>query len=410
VVTGTTGQTDLHAFADEVDQFLSHTLPRTEVAVGSRADEPDVIEVHGLERRPEPDAAAAVVAASAWQALRFDADLGWITGPRRYGGRELPPEFECLYVERESAYDVPDVTPLNVGIKMLSAAILGHGSEHLRQSVLPALHRGDLVGCQLFSEPDAGSDLSAVRSSARLHEGTWELVGEKVWTSKAQFSDLGLCLARTAATEDPHVGLTMFLVDMHAPGVEVRPLRQMNGHASFNHVLLDGVRVPDAYRLGDVGEGWAVVRTTLMSERAGVGKGAKDPAGHALDRMLELVPRMDLGGDPLVRQELADLYGRVRIAEFASQRSQSAPGPAGSINKLFRSRNLQRASTLAGRMLGPRVIAGGGVDDVWSDFVLCAPGVRLGGGTDEIQLNVLAERVLGLPRDPRPSTENERGR
>jgi alkylation response protein AidB-like acyl-CoA dehydrogenase len=184
----------------------------------------------------------------------------------------------------------------------------------------------------------------------------------------------------------------------------------MNGHASFNHVLLDGVRVQDAYRLGDVGEGWAVVRTTLMSERAGVGKGAKDPAAHALDRMLELVPRMDLGGDSLVRQELADLYGRVRIAEFASQRSQAAPGPAGSINKLFRSRNLQRASTLAGRMLGPRVIASGGVDDVWSDFVLCAPGVRLGGGTDEIQLNVLAERVLGLPRDPRPSTENERGR
>ena len=148
--------------------------------------------------------------------------------------------------------------------------------------LLPALHRGDLIGCQLFSEPDAGSDLSAVRSSATLHEETWELVGEKVWTSKAQFSDLGLCIARTAVAEDPHAGLTMFLVDMHAPGVEVRPLRQMNGHASFNHVLLDGVRVPDAYRLGDVGEGWAVVRTTLASERAGVGKGAKDPAGHAL--------------------------------------------------------------------------------------------------------------------------------
>jgi alkylation response protein AidB-like acyl-CoA dehydrogenase len=410
VVTGTTGQTDLHAFANEVDQFLSRTLPRPEVAVGSRADESDVIEVHGLERRPEPDAAAAVVAAAAWQALRFDADLGWITGPRRYGGRELPPEFERLYVERESAYDVPDVTPLNVGIKMLSAAILGHGSEYLRQTVLPALHRGDLIGCQLFSEPDAGSDLSAVRSSAMLHEGTWELVGEKVWTSKAQFSDLGLCIARTAVAQDPHVGLTMFLVDMHAPGVEVRPLRQMNGHASFNHVLLDGVRVPDAHRLGDVGEGWAVVRTTLMSERAGVGKGAKDPAGHALDRMLELVPRLGLGGDSLVRQELADLYSRVRIAEFASQRSQVVPGPAGSINKLFRSRNLQRASTLAGKMLGPRVVANGGVDAMWGDFILCAPGVRLGGGTDEIQLNVLAERVLGLPRDPRVIDGNERGR
>jgi alkylation response protein AidB-like acyl-CoA dehydrogenase len=138
-----------------------------------------------------------------------------------------------------------------------------------------------------------------------------------------------------------------------------------------------------------------------MSERAGVGKGAKDPAGHALDRMLELVPRLGLVDDSLVRQELADLYGRVRIAELTSQRSQAAPGPAGSINKLFRSRNLQRASTVAGKMLGPRVVASGGVDAMWTDFILCAPGVRLGGGTDEIQLNVLAERVLGLPRDPR---------
>ena len=361
----------------------------------------DVIEVHGLERRREAAAAKAVEAAAAWQALKFDAGLGWITGPRRYGGRELPAEYERLYAERESDFLAPDVTPLNVGTKMLSAAILGHGSELLRQEVLPALHRGDLIGCQLFSEPDAGSDLSALRTSATVDEGTWKLSGEKVWASKAEFSDLGLCIARTEATEDPHDGLTMFLVDMHAPGVEVRPLRQMNGHASFNHVLLEHVRVPDTARLGAVGGGWAVVRTTLMSERAGVGKGALDPAANALGRMLELVPRLGLGDDTLVRHGLADLYGRVRIAEFVSERSQAAPGPAGSINKLFRSRNLQRASTLAGTMLGPRVTAGTGGDAMWTDFVLCVPGVRVGGGTDEIQLNVLAERVLGLPRDRR---------
>jgi alkylation response protein AidB-like acyl-CoA dehydrogenase len=169
----------------------------------------------------------------------------------------------------------------------------------------------------------------------------------------------------------------------------------MNGHASFNQVWLDGVCVPDTHRLGEVGEGWAVVRTTLMSERAGVGQGGKDPAGHALGRMLELVSHVGLSDDSLIRQELADLYGRVRISEFASQRSQAAPGPAASINKLFRSRNLQKASALAGKILGPRLTA----NAMWTDFVLCAPGVRLGGGTDEMQLNVLAERVLGLPRD-----------
>ena len=399
MVTGSEDQPDLHTFAEEVEQFLSQALPRRQ---GGASVASDVIEVHGLERRPEPEAAAAVTAAAAWQALKFDAGLGWITGPRRYGGRELPTPYGRVYAEREAAYDAPDVTPLNVGTKMLSAAILAHGSELLRRQLLPALHRGDVIGCQLFSEPDAGSDLSAVRTTATLHQGEWELVGEKVWTSKAQFSDLGLCVARTAAADDPHAGLTMFLVDMRGPGVEVRPLRQMNGHASFNQVLLDGARVPDTHRVGAVGEGWAVVRTTLMSERAGVGKGAKDPADSALGRMLELGPGLGLVDDVLLRQELADLYGHVRTAEFASQRSQAAPGPAGSINKLLRSRNLQRASTLAGNMLGPRLVAGEGGDAMWTDFVLCAPGVRLGGGTDEIQLNVLAERVLGLPRDPRP--------
>ncbi len=398
MVTDTTDPTDLHAFAHEVEQFLSRTLPRRECGVAAASE---IIEVHGLERRPDAETAAAVTAARAWQALKFDAGLGWITGPQRYGGRELPVAFERLYAEREAEFLAPDVTPLNVGTKMLSAAILGHGSELLRQEVVPALHRGDLIGCQLFSEPDAGSDLSAVRSSATLEKGAWTLSGDKVWTSKAQFSDLGLCIARTAVAEDPHAGLTMFLVDMHAPGVEARPLRQMNGHASFNQVLLRDVRVPDASRLGEVGEGWAVVRTTLMSERAGVAKGTLDPAGTALSRMLELVPGLGLGDDALVRQGLADLYGRVRIADFVSARSQAAPGPAGSINKLFRSRNLQRASTLAGRILGPRVTAGTGGDAMWADFVLCVPGVRLGGGTDEMQLNVLAERVLGLPRDRR---------
>ncbi len=398
VVTDTAAPTDLHAFAQEVEQFLSRTLSRRPVGVAASSD---IIEVHGLERRPEEATAAAVAAAAAWQALKFDAGLGWITGPQRYGGRDLPAAFERLYAERESEFLAPDVMPLNVGTKMLSAAILGHGSELLRQKVVPALHRGDLIGCQLFSEPDAGSDLAAVRSSATLEDGTWTLSGEKVWTSKAQFSDLGLCLARTAAADDPHAGLTMFLVDMHSAGVEVRPLLQMNGHASFTQVLLREVQVPDASRLGDVGEGWAVVRTTLTSERAGVSQGTPDPAGTALGRLLELVPGLGLRDDALVRQGLADLYGRVRIADFVSARSRAAPGPAGSINKLFRSRNLQRASTLAGRMLGPRVTAGTGGDAMWADFVLCVPGVRLGGGTDEMQLNALAERVLGMPRDQR---------
>ena len=395
--------TDLAAFAHEVDSFLAGRLPRrdSDTARGDAA----VIEVHGLEHRPDAEVAAAVVAAARWQAQRFDAGFGWITGPPCDGGRGLPSSFERLYWEREAEYLAPDLTPLNVGTKMLSAAIVAHGSDAIRRQYLPALHRGDLIGCQLFSEPDAGSDLSAVRTSATWREGVWAVAGEKVWTSKAQFSDLGLCLARTSPSEDTHRGLTMFLVDMHDPGVEVRPLRQMNGHASFNQVLLDGALVPDSHRLGEVGGGWSVVRTTLMSERAGVGRGVTDPAAIALDRMIALSRRLDRARDPLLRQGVADLYARVRMADFISQRGQAAerrgmaPGPEGSINKLARTRNLQRAAALIGRVLGPRLVAD---EHAWTDFVLCAPGIRLGGGTDEIQLTVLAERVLGLPREPRP--------
>jgi alkylation response protein AidB-like acyl-CoA dehydrogenase len=406
VLTISSPPTALSAFAQEVDRFLSAHLPLR--PAGPSTGSAEVIEVHGLERRSEDEIAAAVVAASRWQAQRFDAGFGWITGPVDDGGRGLPLSFERIYWEGEARYVAPDLTPLNVGTKMLSAAIVGHGSEALRRTYLPALHRGDLIGCQLFSESDAGSDLAAVRSSATWRDGAWEIVGDKVWTSKAQFSDLGLCLARTATGDDPHQGLTMFLVDMHAPGVEVRPLRQMNAHASFNQVRLNGVPVPDAHRVGDVGQGWSVVRTTLTSERAGVGRGAMDPAAAALERLMALPGREHRAADPLLRQSLADLYARVRIADFASQRAQvadrrgAAAGPEGSINKLARTRNLQRASALVGRALGPRLVADG---QAWSDFVLCAPGVRLGGGTDEIQLNVLAERVLGLPREPRPESK-----
>ncbi len=223
--------------ARKSSSFFPARLPRREA--GHCRTRTDVLEVHGLERRPEAATRRRGGRGGEVAGLKFDAGLGWITGPQRYGGRELSAAYRAPLLRSASrpSMSLPDVTPLNVGTKMLSAAILGHGSELLRQEILPALHRGDLIGCQLFSEPDAGSDLAAVRSSATWTRGHGSCAGEKVWASKAQFSDLGLCIARTEAAEDPHDGLTMFLVDMHAPGVEVRPLRQMNGHASFNQVV-----------------------------------------------------------------------------------------------------------------------------------------------------------------------------
>jgi acyl-CoA dehydrogenase len=396
---------DLATFAEEVEAFLSSQLstsPSNQAA--PPAGGAPRLEIHGLERRDDGAVAAAVAAAIRWQAARFDAGLGWLTGPPRYGGRGLGTEYEDLYLAREASYGAPDTTPLNVGTKLLSSAVLAHGTDDQCRRVLPALHRGDVVGCQLFSEPDAGSDLAAVRTTATRCAGGWELEGTKVWTSKAQFADHGLCLARTGAGVAHH-GLTMFLVDMHAPGVEVQPLRQMNGQASFSQVTLSKVALNDAQLVGTEGEGWAVVRTTLASERAAVGRGRPDPALAAWDALRALPAETRTA--PGVRHALADLYAHVRIAELSASRAQrtGAPGPGGSANKLMRGRNLQSAADLAGQVRGAQLLVG---EDSWSDLVTCAPGVRIAGGTDEIQRNVLAERVLGLPREPRRSTEPRR--
>lgn len=393
---------DLATFADEVEAFLVSQLSASSTnPAGPTAEGAPRLEIHGLERRGDAEVAAAVAAAIRWQAARFDAGLGWLTGPPRYGGRGLSTEYEDLYLAREASYGAPDTTPLNVGIKLVSSAVLAHGTDDQCQRVLPALHRGAVVGCQLFSEPDAGSDLASVRTTATRCVGGWALEGTKVWTSKAQFADIGLCLARTGGGV-AHQGLSMFLVDMHAPGVDVQPLRQMNGQASFCQVTLSNVAVDDTQLVGAEGDGWAVVRTTLASERAGVGRGRPDPAAAAWDAFRSLPT--ETRAAPRVRQDMADLYARVRIAELSAARSQGtgSPGPGGSANKLRRGRNLQGAADLAGQLRGLHLLVG---EDSWSDLVTCAPGVRIAGGTDEIQRNVLAERILGLPREPRRSTD-----
>ena len=240
----------------------------------------------------------------------------------------------------------------------------------------------------------------------------WILTGQKVWTSGAQYSDIGEIITRTDPDKPKHKGLTMFLMDMHAPGVEVRPLRQMTGGASFNEVFLTEVRVPDSHRLGDVDEGWGVALTTLMNERASIGGGGarrrRRPAPAGSSRW-----RSDFGlaDDPIVRQKLADAATCTRrsratrtCGRWRRSRPARRPGPEMSIAKLALTQNGQRTAALVSDLLGPRLVADTGEwgTYAWSEFVLGVPGMRVAGGTDEVMRNIVGERVLGLPKEPMP--------
>jgi alkylation response protein AidB-like acyl-CoA dehydrogenase len=298
-----------------------------------------------------------------------------------------------------------------ISLGMVAPTILTHAIEPIRRRYLAALYRGDLIGCQLFSEPGAGSDLAGISTRAIRDGDHWIVEGQKVWTSGAHYSDIGLLLARTSPGPR-HRNLTAFVVDMAAPGVDVRPLRQMTGGAAFNEVFLSDVTVPDDHRLGEVDGGWTVALTTLMHERNSVG-GAGGGAGIlSTARLIATARQFGLDRDPVARQALASVYTRLAVARYtrlrseARRRSGMPPGPEGSIAKLAHTQNLAAVADLMTRFLGPRLIADSGEWGTWAwhEFVLGVPGFRLGGGTDEIQRNILAERVLGLPKDPPPAT------
>ena len=247
------------------------------------------------EEQSPKEERAKVAAAKAWRKRRFDADLGWITGPAEYGGRDLPKEYEQIYLSLEDGYAVPEQGCLGVGLGMVVPTILAHGTESARRSYLPQLLGADIVGCQLFSEPGSGSDLASVSTRAIRDGDGWLITGQKVWTSGAHYSDIGEILCRTDTAAPKHKGLTAFVVDMHASGVDVRPLRQMTGGSSFNEVFLDNVFVSDSDRLGPVNEGWGVAQTTLMNERASIG-GSRTQGGltGARRRLTELLIHMGL--------------------------------------------------------------------------------------------------------------------
>ncbi|MFF3332803.1 acyl-CoA dehydrogenase family protein [Streptomyces sp. NPDC002888] len=356
--------------------------------------------------------------ARAWQRVRHENGFGWITGPPEYGGRGLTPVHDLLYDAVESEYDVPDTGVLSVvGLGMIGPTILAHAQPGMKDRWLPAMYRGDAVACQLFSEPGAGSDLASVATRAVREGEEWVLNGQKVWTSVAQHSQLGLALTRTNPDAPKHRGITAFLVPMDTPGVEVRPLRQMTGGADFNEVFLTDVRIPDDHRLGEVDGGWTVALTTLMNERATVGSEGAGPVAAALspDRLSALMRATWTWDDRALRARLAELLVDAMATEHLNARALRklrggiAPGPEMSVSKLMYGQNLTRAAHFVSDVLGPRIIADTGQwgTYAWSELFLATPALRILGGTEEIMKNILAERVLGLPKEPSTAAVKE---
>ncbi|MCU1501439.1 MAG: acd, partial [Ilumatobacteraceae bacterium] len=286
--------------------------------------------------------------------------------------------------------------------------IVAHGTDEQKQRWLPPMFTGEERWCQLFSEPGAGSDFAGLACRAVLDGDEWVVNGQKVWNSYAHKAQIGQLMARTDPDVPKHQGLTMFLLPLDTPGVEVRPLRQMTGDAEFNEVFLTDVRIPDANRVGAPGSGWRAVLTTLMSERASVGAGKASQGVNPVQMITELARHLGRTSDPIVRQKLAEVHLNDFLtrkvsarAEAERERSGAERGAEGSILKLLGSRQNCRIGDLAGELLGPAFAADGGEWGTysWAKYRCGAPGLRIAGGTDEIQHNILSERILGLPRE-----------
>ncbi|MEU7062202.1 acyl-CoA dehydrogenase family protein [Streptomyces sp. NPDC046161] len=352
---------------------------------------------------------------------RFDAGLAWVHYPEGLGGLGAPRALQAVVDGELEAAGAPDNDPrrIGIGLGMAAPTILAYGTEEQKRRFLRSLWLGEEVWCQLFSEPGAGSDLAALGTRA-VHDAAsdeWTVDGQKVWTSSAHTARWAILIARTDPALPKHQGITYFLCDMHAPGVEVRPLRQITGEAEFNEVFLTGVRIPDSHRLGAVGQGWAVARTTLMNERVSIG-GMRIPREGGMIAPVAAAwrERPELRTHAL-HQRLLELWVEAEVARLTGERlrqqlAAGQPGPEGSGMKLTFARLNQEISGLEVELLAeegllyedwtmrrPEIVDFTGRDAGYR--YLRAKGNSIEGGTSEILLNIVAERVLGLPPEPR---------
>ena len=347
-----------------------------------------------------------------WQKRKYDdgwACLGWAP---EWGGRGASPIEEVIWRQEVAHYELPTNFFL-IGQGMIAPTLMAWATADDKARYLPPLASGEEVWCQLFSEPAGGSDLAALRTRAEPDGDDWIINGQKIWTSGAHYADYGVIVVRTDPTLPKHKGLSYFYIDMRAPGVEVKPIKQLTGDADFNEVYFTDVRVSDRQRLGDVGQGWQVALTTLMNERAAIGGGI---GKMDVDLAIAIAQDVELDGQPAienaaVRTRIADWYVQEAGLKYTGYRSLTAlsrgalPGPENSIGKLVGAPKMQAMASFLMDLLG----ASGAITDealaakagIIQRAYMGAPGMRIAGGTDEIMANIIAERVLGLPQEPR---------
>ena len=349
--------------------------------------------------------------AKAWQKKK--ADAGWAVPhwPKEYGGRGASPIERVIWQQEEGVFGKLGALFI-IGQGMCGPTMMAYATEEQKRHYLPPLASGENIWCQLFSEPSGGSDVAGLRTRAEKDGDDWVINGQKIWTSGAHYSDYGILITRNDPNVAKHKGLTMFFLDMKSPGVEVKPIKQANGQAEFNEVYFTNVRIPDAQRLGGVGDGWNVSLTTLMNERMSIGAnvatGLPELFDYACNLMLEDGLAID---DRAVRSKIATWAVRTSGLKYTSYRAISAlskgerPGPENSIGKLVSASMLQEIATYAVDLQGAKGVLNGPDDaEIAGKFqamLLRSPATRVEGGTDEILRNIIAERVLGLPGDIR---------
>jgi alkylation response protein AidB-like acyl-CoA dehydrogenase len=387
-------ETDLEQFRARVRAFLEEHAPKRKQQT---EDDDDSAEMEAT--------VADLPTQKAFQAALFDAGLAGLTWPKPWG-QGLTPEHTRIFNEEAAGYDLP-TSAYTIGLGMVIPTMIEFGTDEQRERYVHKALRGEEIWSQLFSEPGAGSDVASLQTRAERDGDEWVINGQKVWTTGAQLSDFGAIIARTNPENPKHRGITMFIVDFKAPGVEIRPIKQINGGSGFNEVFFSDVRVPDAWRIGEVDDGWRCAIAMLMNERVAIGAGGGGGRGLSVKALARLAESKGLKDDPVVRQGIADVYIGQTIMKFIGLRiraavtSGRAPGPEGSIAKLAGALLSRKTSDLAIAIAG----AGGQAwqdekDGRWAQLVLSTPASRIAGGTDEVQRNIIGERVLGLPEEP----------
>lgn len=392
------------AFRAEIKNWLSqHAKPRAS----------DSQSAFGLFS--ENESTEMIAEAKAWQRKKAEAGWAGITWPVAYGGHGGSLMENIIFGQEEANY----VTPPNIfliGVGLTGPTLMMHGSEEQKKRHLPTIMNGEAIWCQLFSEPGAGSDLGGLRTKAVKQGDEWVINGQKVWTSGAHYADWGILVTRSDFDAPKHKGLTYFIVDMKTPGIEIRPIKQITGGANFNEVFLTDVRIPDSHRVDREGNGWAVALTTLMNERMSIG-GVMGMEPHAMfNELNHLASNTYVDGVlakdcPVVRQRMAYFYTNVKAMELTVFRTLSAlsqggmPGSESSIVKLAMGLLIQEMAAFAMELqggLGIEYGAGASFSSgSWQEMYLGIPAARIAGGTDEVQRNIIGERVLGLPTEAR---------